>query len=187
MDEHPDIELTAVNPPFFYGPFAPGHRSPFEGTAFSRSTISTMGSPFFHNFIRADAPPPPIYFTDVRDVARALVAALKAPPRSQVIQKRILLLSPRVQMREIATLIAKERPELAHRVSKLVLNDKGRANEIVDNKRLKGVLGLGPTPWATTILDALVMSENEWKARGVDISAGVVEVSAPFSLRLLYP
>jgi len=175
VEEHPHVELTTVNPPFFYGPFAPGYTSPYEGTTFSSGSISTMGVPFFHNIIRPDAPVPPVYFVDVRDIARSLVAALKAPSRSKVGQKRILIGSETVQFQDIASLIARERPELASRVNKAASNAKRDVKPVIDNRRLKEVLGLEPVPWTTTILDAvdsLVKLENEWKARGVDILEG---------------
>ncbi|THH28836.1 hypothetical protein EUX98_g5354 [Antrodiella citrinella] len=175
-DEHPHVEVTTVNPPFFYGPFAPGHRGLFEGATYSAQNASTMATPFFHNMIRPDAPPPPPDFVDIRDVARALVASLTAPPTSKVGRKRILLASEVVQVRDIASFIAKERPELASRVSSIALNTEPNLKAVVDNLRLKEVLNLEPTPWTTTILDAvdaLVKLENHWKSRGVDILENV--------------
>jgi len=171
VDGHPHVELTTVNPPFFFGPFAPGHRAPFEGPTFSPSGLST--NTMLWNLIHPNGPPPSPYFVDVRDVARALVASLKAPPTAQVGRKRIVFSSEWVQPPEIAAFVAKKRPELAHRICKAMKAEIPGIKSVVDNRRFKDVLGLDITPWQMTILDgvdALVKIEEEWKARGIIIS-----------------
>lgn len=189
VDKHPHVELTTgqfnithglhqladlspplVNPPFFYGPFAPGHKSPYEGEKFNPLSLSTVG--FFYQFIQPKADVPPMYFVDIRDAARALVAALKAPPASQVGRKRILIASECIQPADVADLITKERPALAGRVSEAVKAANPGLKPVVDNKRLKEVLGVEPLPWQKTVLDTvdtLTNLEAEWKARGAPI------------------
>ncbi|THH28933.1 hypothetical protein EUX98_g5257 [Antrodiella citrinella] len=174
VDQHPHIELATVNPPFFFGPFAPGHRSPFEGNTFNAQSISTTD--MLWGLIKpSGAHPLAPCLVDVRDVARALVAALKAPPTSEVGRKRILLSGEWRQLAEIAELVATKRPELASRIPASQKTELPvKVKPMVDNTRLKEILGLEVTPWETTVLDtidALVNLEKEWKARGVDITA----------------
>lgn len=186
VDKHPHVEMTAstffchgtfsisltmssVAPTFFYGPFAPAHKSPFEGEAFNAGTISTME--FFYGFIRQGSPAPPLWWIDVRDVARSLVAALTAPPTFQVGRKRILISSDYVDASDVADLIRKERPQLAHRVSK-DLDSAPKLKQIVFNERFREVLNFELVPWKKSILDgvdALVQLEDFWKAQGKPI------------------
>jgi len=114
--------------------------------------------------IHPDGPRPSPYFVDVRDVARALVAALKAPPTAQVSHKRILLSSEWVQPAQVAAYVAERRPELAHRISKAMQDEIPGLKPVIDNNRFKEVLGLDITPWQETILDGVdapVKLENE--------------------------
>ncbi|TCD61545.1 hypothetical protein EIP91_008273 [Steccherinum ochraceum] len=152
-EKHPNIEITAINPSFFYGPFAPGHKAPHEGTAFNPNTISTMG-------------------IDVRDVARALVAGLQSPPTAKVGRKRIMLTSERFQPSELVELVVSQRPQLAGRVNEKLKAAPDNLKPVADNSRLKEVLGLEATPWQKTVLDsadAIVQLEEEWKTRGAPI------------------
>ncbi|TCD70324.1 hypothetical protein EIP91_003953 [Steccherinum ochraceum] len=171
VDQHPHLEVTTVNPPFFYGPFAPGYRAPYLGDPFSSNNLSTLA--ILWNLIHPKGPIASPYFVDVRDVARALVASLNSPSTAQVGRKRILMTSEWVQPSEIAALVKQHRPELASRVCEAMQEPITGLTNITDNKRLKEVLGLEPTPWRKTILDGvdtLVAVENAWKARGVAIS-----------------
>lgn len=109
---------------------------------------------------------------DVRDVARGLVAALKAPPASQVGRKRILFTSKWVPLAEIADFVRKERPELAERINENIKNAPTDVKPVTDNRRYKEVLGLEVTPWQTTVLDGLdqvLELEKYWKTRGVTL------------------
>ena len=102
--------------------------------------------------------------------AQALVAAIDSPPSSDVGRKRILISSDWVQPTEIFDLVAKERPELASRLSPRVKDFPFEVKRVIDNKRLKEVLGLEVTPWRKTILDsvdAVIKMEDEWKKRGL--------------------
>ena len=156
-------------PTFFYGPFAPAHRSIYEGKEFNIGTISTMD--FFYGFIKPGAPVPPLWWIDVRDIARSLVAALKAPPTSQVGRKRILLGSEYVHASDIANLIREERPLLAHRVNK-DLDSAPKLKQILFNERFKELLNFELVPWKKTILDgvdALVELEEYWDGQGKPI------------------
>ncbi|TCD70325.1 hypothetical protein EIP91_003954 [Steccherinum ochraceum] len=170
VDKHPHVEMTTVNPPFFYGPFAPAHKSVYDGTTFAPTSLSTMG--LFWNHLKPKAGAPPNHFVDIRDVARALVAALTAPPASQVGRKRILIASDRPQPSELVELITNERPELAHRINEAVKAAPDNLTPCIDNKRLKEVLGLEVLPWKKTVLDsvdAIMKVEDHWKSLGTPL------------------
>ena len=162
----------SVNPAFFYGPFAPAFTAPYGSSSINGSIISSMI--LFYKLLLPDAPPSPLefspFFTDIRDAAQALVAAIDSPPSSDVGRKRILISSDWVQPTEIFDLVAKERPELASRLSPRVKDFPFEVKRVIDNKRLKEVLGLEVTPWRKTILDsvdAVIKMEDEWKKRGL--------------------
>ncbi|KAH8100073.1 NAD-P-binding protein [Cristinia sonorae] len=172
-EQHPHIELTTVNPPFFYGPFAPGHRGPHEIGNVSVASMSSMN--LFWNLLDATGSAVPYpQLVDVRDVARSLVAALTAPPTSKVGRKRILVSGEWVNQSEILKLVEKERPELLGRISKAVKEDKSTVvKSVVDQKRVREVLGIEVRPWQETVLDAidaLIDLEKEWKGRGVTLA-----------------
>ena len=109
-------------------------------------------------------------FVDVRDVARALIAALDSPPAAKIGRKRILISSKWGQPQEICELIDKERPAVADRLSEAVRASTMVYEHIIDFDRVKEVLGLEPTPWQKSILDsvdAVLELESEWKNRGL--------------------
>ncbi|TCD66396.1 hypothetical protein EIP91_001387 [Steccherinum ochraceum] len=172
VDKHPHVELTSINPTYFYGPWAPGYDAPFAGESFNPKSflLSSMGLAW--GLILPKGAPPPDFFVDVRDVARALVLALKAPPASQVGRKRILLSSDRPQPSEIIALITQHRPELLPRLNERFQAAPDNVKPFIDIKRAKEVLGLEIIDWKKTILDsvdALLEMEEAWKARGKPI------------------
>ncbi|KAI0072519.1 hypothetical protein K474DRAFT_1667763 [Panus rudis PR-1116 ss-1] len=114
--------IATVNPPYFYGPFAPEYRND-EATI---SGLSTNG--YLYQLINPTGPAPPVAANiDVRDVAKALVAALKAPTTSQVGRKRIPLSGEWFSGKEAIEYLAKVRPQLKDRLSKVAVNDAGLA------------------------------------------------------------
>ena len=135
-------------------------------------TLSTMNL-FYYLLIR-EAPKTgrgfSPFFVDIRDVAHALVLALDSPPTSEVGQKRIMISSEWVEPADIISLVTRERPDLASRLSEKFKAFPPGIKPVVDNKRLKEVLGLEVTPWQKTILDgvdAVINLEEEWKKRGL--------------------
>ncbi|TCD66399.1 hypothetical protein EIP91_001390 [Steccherinum ochraceum] len=171
-DQHPHVELTSVGPTYFFGPFAPGHKAPFEGETFNKDFFKSSMA-FLWRLLQPKNPvPPPDHFVDVRDVARALVAGIQAPPASQVGRKRILLSSPRPQPSELIALITKHRPELVPRLNEAYKARPDGVTQFIENKRAKEILKLEIIPWEKTILDAvdaLVQLEDTWKGRGKPI------------------
>jgi len=164
-DKHPHIEVTTVNPPFFFGPFAPGYRNP---TA-SISALSTNS--MIYNFIRPEGgiPPHPSHI-DVRDVARGLVAALRSPPTSQVGRKRILMSGEWFSPKDAVDYIAEVRPELKGRLSEQAKAAGPVPKSTFNDGRAEEVLGLEFSSWKKTVIDAvddLLRLEKEWEAKGL--------------------
>ncbi|KAK7692305.1 hypothetical protein QCA50_003930 [Cerrena zonata] len=165
VDKHPHVEMMTVNPPFFYGPYAPSYRNDDA----SKGSLSTNG--FIYSLLTPNgtgAPGP--YAIDVRDVAKALILGLKAPPTSQVGRKRIILSSACISAKDVVELIASERPELKGRLSKAAFDAPPAPKSALDLSRAKEVLGLEFRDWKETILaavDDLIKFEGIWKAKGV--------------------
>jgi nucleoside-diphosphate-sugar epimerase len=160
-----------VNPTFFYGPFAPGFTIPDlnYGALTTDAYIYRLLDP-------AGSYPSSPNYIDVRDVARAHVAALTSPPESSVGRKRILIASPHdSNFQGVVELIAAKRPELKNRL----LTSKPPAfpsyKMPVDLKRVENVLDIkidSYKKWEETILDtvdSLIELENTWKAKGYNI------------------
>ncbi len=166
-----DERCFVVNPPFFLGPFAPRFTIP-DGS------ISALSTNFIvYDFLRPDGPPPPHgSWIDVRDVARATVLALKAPPTSEVGRKRFLMSGEEwLNAKDVVDYIAEVRPELKDRLSREAqAAPSGSMKNLMDNSRVKEVLGLVLTPWKTTIIEAvddLIAIDKDWKSRGVAVKS----------------
>ncbi|KAH7913248.1 hypothetical protein BJ138DRAFT_1099615 [Hygrophoropsis aurantiaca] len=157
-EEHKNIDITTVLPPFLYGPFAPGFQIPAP------------------DFVALSTDP-----MDVRDTAKVHVAALTAPPGSVIGHKRLLLSSVHELSYEAALkLIADKRPELKDRlVSTSKLPTYPVLKLDVDLERVTQVTGVDSSTfhsWEETILDtvdSLIALEKDWKNKGykVDIPA----------------
>ncbi|PSR78755.1 hypothetical protein PHLCEN_2v7290 [Hermanssonia centrifuga] len=163
-EKHPHVDITTVNPPFFYGPFAPGWAASEPGV----SALSTNG--LIYNLLRPDGPSllhPAVI--DVRDVARGLVLSLTAPPTSQVGQKRILMSGPWLSAQEATDYIAEVRPELKDQLSEAAKKSGPIPKHNIDTSRARDVLGLEFRPWKQTLIDAvdsIIAVEKEWKSQG---------------------
>lgn len=106
---------------------------------------------------------------DVRDVARALVLSLTAPPTSQVGRKRILMSGEWFVPAEAVAYVAEMRPELKGRLNEAWKKEVTSPKNNIDNSRAKEVLGLELTDWRKTVLDgvdSLVALETKWKNQG---------------------
>ncbi|KAF7798667.1 hypothetical protein EIP86_009891 [Pleurotus ostreatoroseus] len=163
-DEHPNVDITTVNPPIFLGPFAPEWRASEPGV----SALST--NTFIYDLLRLDGPVIlPLGSIDVRDVARGLVLSLTAPPATKVGRKRIPMSGEWVVPRDVATYIAEQRPELKSRLSEAWKTGAPSMSNNIDTSRAKEVLGLEFTDWRKTVLDAVdsvIATEKEWKTQG---------------------
>ncbi|EED78761.1 predicted protein [Postia placenta Mad-698-R] len=138
-DQHPNLNITTVNPPFFFGPFVPGFM-PRDATGLNAN-----------EFIYALLDPEGLLFSDVamgvdiRDVARAMISALSAPHYEP--RKRLLISGEWFSWREAADHIASP------------------VATLMDTKRARELLAIEFTPWKTTITDAvdsLLEAEELW-------------------------
>ncbi|KAL7282464.1 hypothetical protein ACG7TL_003935 [Trametes sanguinea] len=167
-EKHPHIDVTAVNPPFFLGPFAPSFR-------FTDARISELSTNLLvYLLLQPDGKPfAPLMLTiDVRDVARATVSALTSPPTSEVGRKRLLFLPHVVSWKDAAEYIAEARPELRNRISRPARTEFPAAppKGPVDNSRAVKILKLGElNDWKSTLLDtvdALIEVEKKFAKEG---------------------
>ncbi|OCH89859.1 NAD(P)-binding protein [Obba rivulosa] len=164
-EKHPQIDIISLNPPFFYGPFAPGFRAPEANF----SELST--NEFIYQLLLDGQPLHKLpAWVDVRDVARACVLGLSSPPASKVGRKRILLCGGWWGFRDAAEYLVQVRPELRERINKAAWTAPPATKRWIDNKRAKEVLGLEETPWQESLVaavDSLIKLEKEWASKGL--------------------
>ncbi|KAJ7127956.1 hypothetical protein C8R44DRAFT_979451 [Mycena epipterygia] len=167
-DGHPHVEVTTLNPPFFYGPFTPHFSIPApDFNALSSNLI-------FYNYLFSDGVfPLSTRYIDVRDVAKAHVRALASPPTAAVGRKRIVLSSPYGwPFQKTVDFIAAERPALKDRL--ITAKPEVLPSDVlpVDFGRVEQVLGMKisdlHTAEQTTLdtIDALVEVEDQWRSAG---------------------
>ncbi|PCH36131.1 NAD(P)-binding protein [Wolfiporia cocos MD-104 SS10] len=166
VDQHPHIDATAVNPPFLYGPFAPGYRTP-------EPNLNALGSnSFIYGLLSPSAKPSEwSRGVDVRDVAQAMINALSTP--SNVGRKRILLTAEWYSWKDAVEYIAAERPALKDRLSVAARDAESVTFTPFDPTRAKEVLKAEFRPWRVTLLDtvdALIAWESEWMSKGLSFS-----------------
>ncbi|OCH87048.1 NAD-P-binding protein [Obba rivulosa] len=165
-ESHPHIDVTAFNPPFLYGPFAPGFRAP-EANLSSLSTNAYVYQLLQPN----EGLPRGPRFTDVRDVARGCVNALTSPTTAEVGRKRILVTGEWFSFHEAVEYIAEVRPELRARLNKAAFSAGPAPRNWIDNTRAREVVGLREmTPWRKSLIaavDSLIKLEKEWASKGL--------------------
>ncbi|ETW81018.1 hypothetical protein HETIRDRAFT_440578 [Heterobasidion irregulare TC 32-1] len=167
-DEHPDVDVTTLNPPLLYGPFAPSFSAPEP----DRGALSTNA--YIYGLLSPTGAYPRLPgYADVRDVARAHVKALSAGPSSS--RKRILISGEWFNWGEAVKYLLEVHPELKGRIVDPENAPKAVTGWIVDLTQSEQVLGLGKeqlTPWKKTVLDAvdaLLKLEKEWAAKGLKL------------------
>jgi hypothetical protein len=181
-EEHPELNLTTggswfpldfvsespltevlVSPTNFIGPFA----EDFIITPGAASELSTAVTTY--NFL---AGPEKTLYTlpfghvDVRDVAAAVVAAIKVKGNH-----RLLLTGEWFDWADAIDYIATTRPEIAPRLVKIGPTSQNRP--VIDSKEALDVLGITLTPWKKSIddgLDAMLKLEKDWIEKGVDLT-----------------
>ncbi|KAF4585027.1 hypothetical protein EYR40_001860 [Pleurotus pulmonarius] len=165
-DAHPHVDITTINPPFLYGPFAPTQKFPtYDPFALSTARL-------IHQIITpGGAFPPNAEHTDIRDAAKAHVLALKALPSSVVGRKRLFIASPHgLDFATLTRFIAEKRPSLKDRLTETTPPTTMRDRAPVNFARIEQVLGLKRTDFhhvEDTILetiDQLVALETVWKS-----------------------
>ncbi|KAH9484971.1 Putative uncharacterized oxidoreductase [Psilocybe cubensis] len=166
-DAHPHVDVTTINPPYFYGPFAPLHLPIAPGDFNALSTglmIYSLLSPS-GNF------PTGAGYADVRDIARAHVGALR--PSTVEGRKRIIFSSPHeLHFKEVLDAIRKARPEVEGRLIKAPVPDYPFYKFDVDFSLIEKVTGLKAEdfhPVIETLLDtvnAILDLEKSWVDSG---------------------
>ncbi|KAK7058141.1 epimerase domain-containing protein [Favolaschia claudopus] len=167
-EKHPHVEVTTLNPTFFFGPFTPHFPLPTP----DYSLISTDTIPY--NFLFKDGVFPPITsYIDVRDVAKAHLAALKSPPASRVGRKRVVLSSPHGWAHQkVVDFIKEKRPQLQDRMIEAEPADFPWDVLPMDFARVEEVLGMKKGDFFTIeetyldTIDALVEAEEGWRNAG---------------------
>ncbi|KAJ7092099.1 hypothetical protein C8R43DRAFT_1141945 [Mycena crocata] len=111
-DKHPHVEVTTLNPPFFYGPFT----SHFPIPAPNFSALST--DVLIYNLLFPEGGfASKTHYIDVRDVAQGLIRALDSPPTAEVGRKRIIFGSPYGwPFQKTVDFIAAQRPAVKERL-----------------------------------------------------------------------
>jgi nucleoside-diphosphate-sugar epimerase len=116
-------------------------------------------------------------FVDVRDVARAHIAALKSQPASVVGRKRYVVIAPESSSyKDAIGYIESAHPELKERLANPETAQGGVPGFDVDNPGLEKVLGIEKSsyiPFKKTVLDtvdSLLKLEKYWKDQGYDCS-----------------
>jgi len=162
-EEHPDLNLTTISPTNFIGPFA----EDFIITPGNVSELST--SVMLYNFLTG---PDKTFSTlamghvDVRDVAAAMVAGIKA-----IGSHRLVLTGEWFDWADAIKHIATTRPELIPRLIKI--RPTGQDRPIIDSKKALETLGIALTPWKKSVedgIDALLKVEKDWTEKGADLT-----------------
>ncbi|KAF7298795.1 Epimerase domain-containing protein [Mycena indigotica] len=189
--EHPEMDVTictfpsysyglaashlhSVNPPWIFGPLAPGFESIVptpEG-----STLAFSSDAYIYQLLRPDNK---VYQTfpgtiDVRDVARIHIAALAAPTANETRPRRVAIASPeQTDFRDAIKFIHDERPELRARLADPETVPRWPSYQIdVDLTPVEESFGYPISAfktWRETILDAVdrfIEIERHWASQG---------------------
>ncbi|KAJ7090967.1 hypothetical protein C8R43DRAFT_1142054 [Mycena crocata] len=165
-DNHPHVEVTTLNPTFFFGPFTPHYPVP------DLNALATNVS--FYNLLFCDGIfPATTYYIDVRDIAKVHILALKGLPTAEVGRKRLLLSSPHGWSHyKTVEFIKTQRPALQERLITTTPVDLPCNVLRMDLGRLEKVLGMRITDFHTIeettldTIDALLEVEEKWQAAG---------------------
>ena len=156
-------DQRAVNSPFIFGPFASGFPVP------SVDALST--NVMVYALLSGRVPPhlPPL-FCDVRDVARAHVAALLLPPQTPIHNKRFLISGGFMLWKEATNYLANTRPYLKARLPNLdQFVDFPGPLSTINTSRAERTLGLKTyIDWEDTLNDTinvLLAAEIIWNSR----------------------
>ncbi|KIK71537.1 hypothetical protein GYMLUDRAFT_254732 [Collybiopsis luxurians FD-317 M1] len=180
-DKYPEMDVTIISPSFIFGPLAPGF-SELAPTVNFRPFSSAFYLYAIVNGANATYPFSGGY-NDIRDVVRAHIVALDAPPSSVVGRKRFALRFPeQSDFRQAIQILAAERPESKNRLPELSSAPQwpeSSSKAEIDYERIEKVLGIKKDSfksWRDTVLDgidSMLAVENSWKAKGLEVVAPV--------------
>ncbi|KAJ7592594.1 hypothetical protein C8J56DRAFT_928987 [Mycena floridula] len=171
-EKHPELDVISLSPTWIFGPLVPGFEHIVPTPEFK--ALSTNG--YIYALLRPDNTfyPGSSGVIDVRDVARAHVAALTSKPSSIVGRKRYTLVAPEVNSyAEALRFISEERPELRSRLADSTLAPNYTEIPKVERENLAEVVGVASDSyktWKETVLDtidSLVTLEKVWKEKGL--------------------
>ena len=169
----------SVNPPYLFGPFAPGFRIPKP----DYGALST--NLFFYHLLsrKGRAFPSSPGSADVRDVARIHVEALSSPLEASVGRKRLPIASPYDgNYTEAVLFVADAHPELKDRLVDANSAPHFPVNKLpVDLKRVEDVTGVKVASyhtWKETVLDTMdsvLALEKGWVSEGYEVEIPALE------------
>ncbi|KAJ6454116.1 hypothetical protein C8R45DRAFT_882125 [Mycena sanguinolenta] len=170
-EKHPHVEVTTLNPTFFYGPFTA--HFPVAPLDFGALSTDVM----IYNLLFKEGVFPYITrYIDVRDVAQAHVRALNSRPTAEVGRKRIVFSAPYGwPFEQILDLIAEKRPALKGRLILGTPQEEPFHILPMDFARVEEVLGMKKSDFHSieeTMLDtvdALIEMEEQWRSTGQPI------------------
>uniref|UniRef100_A0A0W0FT74 NAD-dependent epimerase/dehydratase domain-containing protein n=1 Tax=Moniliophthora roreri TaxID=221103 RepID=A0A0W0FT74_MONRR len=153
--EHPDVDITALLPTMVFGPLVPNF--PYG------SDLTSIGTDaFVHELITGGPDGPNTYpsvafglVVDVRDVAKAHVLALDAPPVPGR-HKRMIIHAGTFKWKDAADVVKKAHPELASRLPSADAVPPAQMDVPLDTSFASEVLGLKEyIPWQESIVAAV--------------------------------
>ncbi|KAF7974972.1 hypothetical protein HWV62_10711 [Athelia sp. TMB] len=169
-EEHKHVDLTVLNPPYLFGPFAPDFKIPSPDFAALSTNIH------FLHFLQKEGRwyPSSSGGADVRDVAHIHVEALNSRPASEIGRKRLPLASPYdYNWKEAARFVREAYPDLADRLVDPSTGPDFPYDKLpVDFGRVQEVTGVevgSYKTWRETVLGAfadVLKFQSEWVARG---------------------
>ncbi|KAJ7572895.1 hypothetical protein C8J56DRAFT_358654 [Mycena floridula] len=175
-DAHPNVDVTTINPPYMYGPFAEG----FQLSSANYYAMST--NLYIYRLLSGTGPfPGSPRYNNVRDIAKVHVLALKSPisSESNIGRKRLVIssLDPFDYAKALA-LIREKRPELAKRLTRVAVPNLDKSTLVVpfDVQRVEDVVGFKKEDYAgieSTLLeaiDSILAIERSWVQQGHKIN-----------------
>lgn len=171
-DEHKDVDITVINPPYLFGPFAPGFILPKPDYAALSTNLHV------YQFLTPKGKfPTSSGSADVRDIARIHVESLRSAPESVVGRKRLIVSSPfDSNYKDAIHFILHAHPELKDRIVDVNTAPVFPIDKLpVDLTRVAKVTGVQVDSyhtWKETVLDtvdSLLALEAEWKGKGFDV------------------
>ncbi|KAJ7458509.1 hypothetical protein FB451DRAFT_1341790 [Mycena latifolia] len=167
-EKHPHVEVTTLNPSYFYGPFTP--HFPLPAPDFGAMSTDML---FYHLLFPDGDFPSNSRYIDVRDVAQAHIRALNGRPTAEVGRKRIVFSSPHGwPFQQMVEFIAAQRPGLKDRLITATPAPQPYDVLPMDFARVEQVLGMGVADFCTIeqtmldTIDSLVKVEDQWRSAG---------------------
>ncbi|KAF5309453.1 hypothetical protein D9619_012319 [Psilocybe cf. subviscida] len=163
--EHPNLDVTSINPGFVYGPYAKILPAP--------ESQGQLGSNIFNWMLLNGQFPPagmaPPWVIDVRDIAKAHVAAIKLDRYTPANTKRFLVNGSNYEWSEAAEAVRKAVPEITTLPEASAYKALPGPPAILDSSRAKKDLGLDDfIPASQTFIDTLTdlaRLRSEWAAK----------------------